>query len=187
MKRKLDYVYKTDRENNQSGSADVNNAQAVRTNKQAKFRKKSVNKRDTFEDKNVKFPKINDIVNFDGVQVTVNSDEEDELDLDYADDLNCDDEEGSIMEEEEQNIDNNTESENNVLRLGATSANLSEEEMIMNNPHPKRLLNKMLDERIQNAKKSDESSGSELLSKMTTLLLLLEMLDHQQIKGRSQV
>ena len=88
-----------------------------------------------FEDKNVKFPKNNDVNNFDGVQVTVNSNKEDELDLDYVDDLNRDDKEGSIMEEEEQNVDHNTE--NNGLRLGATSANLSEEDMIMNNPHLK--------------------------------------------------
>ena len=50
------------------------------------------------------------------------------------------------------------------MGLGETSSSLTEEQLIMNNPHLKKLLNNMLDERIQNARTNGESSHSELLT-----------------------
>ena len=44
---------------------------------------------------------------------------------------------------------------------------MNEEELVMNNPHLRKLLNKMLDERIQEAKKRGETSESEILTKLT--------------------
>ena len=55
----------------------------------------------------------------------------------------------------------------NGLALGTTSTSMLDEEMVMNNLHLKRLLNKMLDERIQQTHKSGETSSSQILTKMT--------------------
>ena len=149
---------------------------------------------------------------FDGIQVTVNSDDED---LDYVDDIlkNDHDEINSIDLDNDQ-LQQHTEHEhiNHDLRiqlnearvtgsnqvgnkaqavtvgtpvnrttmdegaddscvtglaLGATSSSLTEEQLIMNNPHLKKLLNKMLNERIQDAKNNGEGSSSELLSRIS--------------------
>ena len=52
------------------------------------------------------------------------------------------------------------------MALGTSSSTLTEEQLVMNNPHLKKLLNKMLDERIQDAKRKCETSSSELLMQM---------------------
>ena len=127
--------------------------------------------------------KINNL--FDGIQVSINSDEEE---LDYFDDVpnNEDDEGGSmdkdaqaderVVEPRETDHDHSRKStekspapaaESVEMVFGATSASLNEEELVMNNPHLRKLLNKMLDERIQDAKNRGETSESEILSKMT--------------------
>ena len=106
---------------------------------------------------------INKLV-FDGIQVSVNSDEEEE-ELDYEDDVG--DDEADSMTQDQQDEQPIEESLDNSLGLGVTSANISDEQLIMNNPHLKRLLNKMLDERIKNACENGESSNSQLLSKLT--------------------
>ena len=125
---------------------------------------------------------------FDGIKVSVNSDEE----LDYEDDVLMGEEEeiGSIDQKDNavssinelddsdsQEIGGHLRKKNKNptqeevvtetdLNLGASSASLIDEQ-VMNNPHLKRLLNKMLDERILEAKRNGESSDSQLLSKMT--------------------
>ena len=117
--------------------------------------------------------------NFDGIQISVNSDEEE---LNYEDDVtlgNMDEDEvdsNSVHEHvQDSHVDEGQrsqrslqpESVDNGLMLGATSTSITDEEMVMNNPHLKKLLNKMLDERIQAAKVSGETSGSQLLTKLT--------------------
>ena len=119
----------------------------------------------------------------DGIQVTVNSDEEE---LDYDDillpDGEFDDEMGSIADE--ANFDNpsdvhvdQVDTENGNLShlstdvgiiLGVTSSSMNDEELVMSNPHLKKLFNKMLDDRIKKAAgEKGESSSSRLLSSMT--------------------
>ena len=116
----------------------------------------------------------------DGIQVSVDSADSGEEELDYEDDVvDPDDENGSINDplETECNRDdsedmNLTETgkddrDETILGLGATSSSLTDEELIMNNPHIRKLFNKMLDERIKSAQINGESSGLELLSKMS--------------------
>ena len=77
---------------------------------------------------------------------------------------------GDSSEEEEATADNENNlngSIDNGIALGGTSNNMLDEEMVMNNPHLKRLLSKMLDKKIKQAQTTGESSGSELLSCMT--------------------
>ena len=110
------------------------------------------------------------IKNFDGIQISVNSDE-DEEELDYDDIL--DDDQGSIQEMKMvENNETNTDSgdddravatDSDIL-LGASSATISDEEMVMSNPHLRKLLNKMLDERIRSVNEKGENSSSRLLT-----------------------
>ena len=107
---------------------------------------------------------------FDGIKVTVNSDEED---LDYKDNVVDPEETGSLYNDAGEEVSSEKgeqtlvdDSVNNGLDLGASSASMNED-MIMNNPHLKRLLNKMLDERIKDAQERGESSGSRLLTDLT--------------------
>ena len=94
---------------------------------------------------------------FDGIQVSVGSDADEELD--YEDDVLNDEDEGCSMDEDVQDDERVVESRNNssvtketspvnstMVDLGATSASLTDEELVMNNPHLRKLLNKMLDE-----------------------------------------
>ena len=108
---------------------------------------------------------------FDGIQVSVSSDEEE---LDYEDfvDMGNDDDDGSINQESGQPVNKpeqevNRDSSGSDIQLGATSTSMTEEDMIMNNLHLKKLFNKMLDECIQNAKSLGETSSSKLLTKAT--------------------
>ena len=188
-KRNADFIYNTD--DSSLPNANVN-AQLVKTkaSKVGKvghghdeiFRKKvkSTNldskeakgKAGLGKNNNGKFEsKVNNIIS-DSIQVSVNSDEEE---LDYNDDLIQDEEEGSI---DGSNLDSETKNEGDSdivqedemdLDLGATSSSLTDEQLVMNNPHLKKLFNRMLDERIQKAKKTGESSGLQLLTRMTDL------------------
>ena len=110
----------------------------------------------------VKSVRTNDKI-FDGIQVSLNSDEEE---LDYVDDVpqaeDFDDEHGSIMDV--QPTQTNTKSD---LLLGASSASINDENLVMNNPHLKKLFNQMLDERIKQASERGESSSSQLLTTLT--------------------
>ena len=54
-----------------------------------------------------------------------------------------------------------------ALVLGATSSYLTDEQLILNNPYLKKLLNRMLDEQIHDAKDKGESSSSGLLTRMS--------------------
>ena len=128
---------------------------------------------------------------FDGIQVSVNSDEEE---LDYEDDIlenKVDDEMDTFQDEleiernedervvlakqqvKDKQVDKTRNSEitdkasdGNEMVLGVSSASLTEEELMMNNPHLKKLLNRMLDERIKEAQNKGESSSSCILSGM---------------------
>ena len=131
--------------------------------------------------------------NHDGIQVSVNSDDEE---LDYIDDIsdqdqdevcsmdldghnglelppssgdgNCGQKQAGTVESQEEGAE--VDGIDNTLELGATSSTLTDEQLIMNNPHLQRLLNKMLDERIEKAaqaQKTGESSRSELLTRMS--------------------
>ena len=51
--------------------------------------------------------------------------------------------------------------------LGASSSTLNDEDMIMQNPHLKKLFNKMLDDRIKKTAVSGETSNSRLLTSLT--------------------
>ena len=108
---------------------------------------------------------------FDGVQVSVNSDDED---LDSNDDVDMDNEHGSIDQEhgsDEANLSNSRQmipsidTTDGSMAIGMMSASLTDKEMIMNNPHLKKLPNKILDERIQNAKENGEPSTLQLLTR----------------------
>ena len=115
----------------------------------------------------------------DGVQVSVNSDEK----LDCEDDvlLGEDHDNGSINEmqnDESQKgkdscevvrdrVQNEDDSTNSDIILGTTSVNMSDEELVMSNPHLKKLFSKMLDERIKQTNKNRESSSSRLLSTLS--------------------
>ena len=59
------------------------------------------------------------------------------------------------------------EGSDDELGLGATGASMSEEEKLLKNPSLKRLFNKLLDERIEQANKRGESSKSTLLTELT--------------------
>ena len=155
---------------NSRKSKDSNDS---RSRPQLKAKKRKVNKNDKICVKST----------FDGIQVSVNSDDEE---LDYEDDLLDQGEEDEIdsMDEDSMvaqnqaaqarsgkqspakgnNIVDHTE---NDMALGTSSASLTDEELVMNNPHLRKLLNKMLDERILEASKRGESSNSQLLTKMT--------------------
>ena len=104
----------------------------------------------------------------DGIQLSVNSDKE----LDYVDDL-LGEEEGSIDQDDQDNdisqLDVPGDSANTVsdFQLGATSASLNDEQVVMNNPHLCKLLNKMLDERMEEAHQKGETSSSQLLTHTT--------------------
>ena len=109
--------------------------------------------------------KDNKISLFDGIKVSVNSDEEE---LDYEDDLPEDDS-GSIDQEIDKVVTADKQPAESLM-LGATSSMMTDEQneqIIMNNPHLRKLLNKMLDERIADAQQRGESSGSQILSRLT--------------------
>ena len=76
-------------------------------------------------------------------------------DLDYDDDI--DDDTGVV----------NQNTEESDLALGATGVTVTEEEQLMQNPALKKLFNKLLDERIRDAERGGESSGSTLISNLT--------------------
>ena len=125
---------------------------------------------------------------FDGIQVSVNSDdEEEELELDYNDDVLMQEEdvdldqefldehtEGNFLIETQNkerngvsNVENTSQSPPSAaLALGTTSASLNEEQVILNNPHLCKLLDRMLDEHIKDAKIRGESSSLALLTTM---------------------
>ena len=69
------------------------------------------------------------------------------------------------------------------MDLGATSASLTDDELIMNNPHFKRLLNKFFNKHIQDVKRNGKTSGSELISKITSPQINSEK--RQQSQGRT--
>ena len=111
--------------------------------------------------------KKTDLLINDGIQVSVLSDKED---LDYVDnvtDVDQDDKNGSINQDQGSSDDTMDSQIEGGIGLGATSASLNDEEQILNNPYLKKLLEKMLDERIKNAKGKGESSTSELLTSRT--------------------
>ena len=60
-----------------------------------------------------------------------------------------------------------TLSTDSAIILGATSNTLNDEELVMSNPHLKKLFNKMLDEHIKRAEKEGESSNSRILTTLT--------------------
>ena len=82
--------------------------------------------------------------NHDGIQVTIKSDEEE---LDYEDVM--DEDPGSMIADDEEKKD--TLATDSDILLGALSATLNDEEMVMRNPHLEELFNKMLDEQIKRA------------------------------------
>ena len=53
------------------------------------------------------------------------------------------------------------------LDLGAMSNSLMEEQLIINNPHLQKLLSKLVDERIQDAREMGELSNSQLVMSMS--------------------
>ena len=136
------------------------------------------------------------VKNFDGIQISVNSDEEEEEELDYDDIL--DDDQGSVHDMEaveggtEMNVDSGDEDkgllENNQfvatdsdILLGASSATITDEEMVMSNPHLCKLFNKMLDERIRTVNEKGESSSSHVLTTNTPKASLNKVKDPVQI------
>ena len=153
-KRQIDFVYENDHRSQNSRSklvSDANNNAQINANKllgpdnskRAKLKEKTNEKTKPGKKQkslNNKDKLINQC-NFDGIQVPVNSDEGE---LDYVDDVEQDDESCSIDHEDLAVTDKGEE----VMELGATSSTLTEEQLIMNNPHLRKLLNKMLDERI---------------------------------------
>ena len=89
---------------------------------------------------------------YDGVQISVNSDEE----QDYEDvvEMGEDEDDGSIDLDVRNVLKATTlvqETTDSELQLGELSASLSDKQLIMNNPHLRKLFNKMLDERIHEA------------------------------------
>ena len=157
-KRKLDFVYEGDVEDSTENSSGVNNnAQIVhdkisrsRLSKgQGRLKRKVAQvpkgKQQLIAKKRLSVlnNKPNDV--FDGVQVSVNSDEEEELD--YVDDVE-DDENGSINQDNDRGTTGGGPTDKHEcgeggsietdLGLGASSASLMDEQneqMIMNNPH----------------------------------------------------
>ena len=196
-KRKLDFVYTNDREENKDEIHDNsnqigsnNNAQLTHAHvsnlgqSQCKMRKHGVKSRTNKSQLSKKEKKQTSKIShkrlmhdvFDGIKVAVNSDDEEELDYDdilededssmYQD--QHDQQEGApVPDQQNENMDcgqnAGVTSVNNSLDLGASA----DEQTIMNNPHLRKLLNKMLDERIQEAQSRGESSGSQLLTRMT--------------------
>ena len=189
-KRKLDFVYDKDQSNKlpvvnelgQNNNAQIEN----RRNKISKLREREKG-RSGFSGKGCKKPAAKFVKSgtksiFDGIQVSVNTDEED---LDYEDDI-LDQEEEDVGSMDEENVECQGQSmdedsgrnqmkkcsrgivseQDNEMDLGASSASLTDEELVMNNPHLRKLLNKMLDERILQATKGGETSSSQLLTKM---------------------
>ena len=140
----------------------------------------SDDKKDNKKARNTKLNKIDD-----GIKISVGADmSSDEEELDYEDDLMDEDEHGSIEAEDfRQNEDLEVTDEveeptrrgnakslvtDSEIMLGASSSTLNDEEMVMSNPHLKKLFNKMLDERIkQVAAKEGESSRSQILTSLT--------------------
>ena len=184
-KRKIDFVYQDSNKMSkvgQNNNAQVLNKSKERTNsKLDRSRWQQISGRTNLPKEKVETSKLEAwLINFDGIQVSVNSDKED---LDYVDDISDqDDKNGNIIGDvsDEVNSPNVRDQETNgnrmgrseitvdtVMDLGATSNTLTDEQLIMSNLHLKRLLNKMLDERIQEAMKKGESSESEILSRMT--------------------
>ena len=204
-KRKLDFVYDNGREKkvsneraviknvnstSHSNSGKNNNAQIVRANRSTKLpsvkgsvkrvTKGRVSQKVAPENNRMSENAINKNV-FDGIKVSVNSDEEE---LDYEDNVFQDDDEGSIMEQQENDTmdrengpckkvfkemteDVQTADANTDMVLGASSASMTEEDLVMNNPHLRKLLNRMLDERIQDAARRGEMSSSQLLTSLS--------------------
>ena len=77
-----------------------------------------------------------------------------------------------MIENDHDDAEDNREHDSQIttdsaLILGATSSSMNEEELVMSNPHLKKLFNKMLDERIKKANESGETSTSQILSMMT--------------------
>ena len=146
-KRKIDFVYETESDTN---NGENNNAQVysqIQSKNEKSTRKSRVN--DSSKVEKLPNSKQNPCNNFDGIQVSVISDEEE---LDYEDDIaDQDDENGSINQETEvsspnQEGANSQDTDENDIALGGTCNSLTEEQLIMNNPELNGLLNKMLDE-----------------------------------------
>ena len=102
---------------------------------------------------------------FHGIQVSVTSDEEE--DMDYIDDIDKERSVGHTSDDNQNDIQMGNKSTENEMVLGASSSTLTNEQALLNNPHLKKLLDKLLDERIQNTAKNGESSSSQLLTKLT--------------------
>ena len=170
VKRKLDFVYEGDSDAIVKGGEKTdldknNNAQLLKkgvviqkgNTKQRKVLKNSAGRREKVKENKVSL--------FDGIKVSVNSDKEE---LDYEDDLPEDDS-GSIDQEIDKDVTVDKQPAESLM-LGATSSMMTDEQneqIIMNNPHLRKLLNKMLDERIADAQQRGESSGSQILSRLT--------------------
>ena len=165
-KRKLDFVYQNDKGNQQQASIN-NNAQIVAKRARLVNKSKKTEKGTRFTEK-VKVPELKSkyLSNdknfgiFDGVLVDVSADDEE---LDYEDDIADEEEAESMHQDHDQdgspivtdhNISRGYENKNsqiedlvnNGLDLGAMSASIDDEQMIMNNPHLRKLLNRLLDE-----------------------------------------
>ena len=107
--------------------------------------------------------------------MSVNSDDEE---LDYEDDVAFE-ESGSIDQDQDSDGDHGNQaavklSQNKAasvnegdIPLGASSASLTDEQMILNNPHLRKLLDRMLDECIQEANHKGETSSSQLLTTLS--------------------
>ena len=178
-KQKIDFIYENDKE------SVNNNAQVTPNpkNKKAEFKleKKTEKNLGNCKAKSKEECSGQKCINhiFDGVQVTVNSDEEE---LDYEDDI-LDNNEDEMDYSEDKHDEHqtvvspqdkctplhntshdkeigqrSTENESVNMALGATSTTLMDEELVLNNPHLRKLLNKMLDKRIQDARNKGESS-----------------------------
>ena len=179
-KRQLDFVYDIDKPvESQKLCVNTKNPRHKGTNNDAQIAKVRAKKQRVEPEKNRKHkPNLNktkttmEIIDkdcFDGIKVLVNSDEEEELD--YEHDLGDHDDAGSMGQDSDREV-MNLDQENDSQTLHSTEAGLclgasADEQMIMNNPHLKRLLNRMLDERIKEVNSKGESSGSQLLSCMS--------------------
>ena len=97
----------------------------------------------------------------------MNSDEEE---LDYEDDISTqedgivdpDDDCGSMDEEISPQI-----STDSAILLSASSSTLNDEDVVMSNPHLKRLFDRMLEDRMKKARDVGESSNSKVLTTRT--------------------
>ena len=181
VKRKIDF--KSFSEKGIKAIGQNNNAQVCRQSNQSNVkqgRSKSTAKSNSLEqakDETKNFKSVHQLTKMvdnqlnDGIQVTTDYDEEDDdVELDYDDILMTGEEdEGSIDADIEQDRETQSvvNSNGTVIGLGATSTTLNEEELVMSNPHLKKLLNKMLDERLKQVESQGQSSNSRLLTSTT--------------------